>query len=116
LHARRKDTYDQLINQWLANGRQLPQQSDDDLTVTQLCVAYLKHCRKYYRKHGKPTDEVTAVTRALKVVRSLYGTMEAIDFGARRLKAVRESMIQQGWCRNQINKNRASQKNVSLGG
>lgn len=76
-----KLAYDQLINQWLAAGRQLPhKQEDSALTITQLCVAYVKHCNQYYRKHDKTTDEVTAVKRAVKVLRELFGSELADEF------------------------------------
>lgn len=100
-----KVKYDQLINQWLANGRQLPRHLADELiTITQLAVLYVKHCQKYYRKHGKQTDEVVTIKRVVKVVRKLYGTETVEAFGPLKLKAVRQSMVELGWCRKQINK------------
>ena len=99
-----KVNFDQLINQWLANGRRLPESTADQITITRLCVQYIKHCQKYYRKHGKPTDEVATVKRVFKVVRELYGTESAEDFSPLKLKAVRQSMVNLKWCRKQINK------------
>jgi len=97
--------YDRIITEWLANGRRLPaKQSDAGLTLVELIAAYLKHARAYYRKDGKETSEVVSLVRSLRIVKELYGKTAVAEFGPLKLKAVRQKMIDIGWCRNQINK------------
>ncbi len=55
-------------------------------------------------KHGKNTNELTAIKSALKPLKKLYGTLEAIEFGPRKLDVVRSSMIDGQWSRKHINK------------
>ncbi len=97
--------YDRIVNEWLANGRRLPQQADEaaSITVVEICAAYLKHCKAYYVKNGKQTPEVVHVTEVLKIVRELYGRHPATDFGPLALKACREKMLTRNWGRNHIN-------------
>lgn len=73
-------------------------------TVTEVIVCYVKFATGYYRKQGRPTDELRMIKSALKVVRQLYGLTEAATFGPLCLKACREQMIANGWCRTHINR------------
>ena len=68
-----KTEYDRLIGEWLANGRQLPSSSDDQsITVVELIAQYWRHCKTYYVKNGKPTDEQVGVRAAMKHLKSVY--------------------------------------------
>ena len=95
--------YDELIGQWIANGRQLPEQSDES-TVAELIIAYVKFAQGYYTKHGKPTNEFHQVKAALRPLNELYGTLPATQFGPKKLDVVRSAMIDAGWSRKHINK------------
>lgn len=75
-----------------------------ELTVTELIAAYWQHVTRYYRRDGKPTGEHLVIRAALKPLKKLYGTTPAAEFGPKKLKSVREHMIQLGWCRRNINK------------
>ncbi|MDA8563972.1 hypothetical protein N9L06_05920 [Mariniblastus sp.] len=46
--------YDQLIDEWLANGRQLFEPKAT-ITVSDLIAVYWKYCKGYHVKNGKPT-------------------------------------------------------------
>lgn len=72
--------------------------------VVALAAGYIRFARIYYRKNGRPTNELYTIRRALKVVLELYGAEPAEKFGPKALKAVRDRMIEKRWCRNQINK------------
>ncbi len=104
--------YDRLIALWLANGRRMPADDLDDLTIDQVIAAFWRHAKVYYVKNGKPTSEQATVKVALKVLRQLYGPTLARDFGPLKLKIVREAMIEKGWCRNHINKQISRLKSV----
>ena len=96
--------YEQLIAEWLANGRQLPSvEQPGSLTITELLAGYLSFAEIYYHREGQATSEYVAVRDALKPVRSLYGTVRVRDFGPLALKTVREQMIKNGLSRKHIN-------------
>jgi hypothetical protein len=104
--------YNRLIAEWIAGGRQLPK-AGAVLTVSELIIAFWRHAEIYYRKpDGTPTSEQDSFRDALRPLRRLYAETRAADFGPRALKALRESMIQLGWCRTHINKQIARIKRV----
>ncbi len=74
------------------------------LTVNEMLVAYLRHVDSYYVKNGKPTVEPGNIRLAMRPLRRLYGHIDARDFGPLSLKAVRQSMIDAGTCRSEINR------------
>ena len=94
--------YDRLIAEFLANGRQL--RNESDTTVVEVINAYRKFAERYYRKNGCVTREYGCIKEALKIVRELYGRTTANEFGPLALKAVRQRMIDKGWSRGYINK------------
>ncbi|QDV34109.1 tyrosine-type recombinase/integrase [Tautonia plasticadhaerens] len=99
--------YDRIIAEWLSLGRRLPGPNDDgqaDLTVNEMLVAYLRHADAYYTKHGQPTKEPANIRIAVRALRQLYGNTLARDFGPRSLKALRQSFVGSGLCRNGVNK------------
>ena len=100
--------YDQLIVEWISKGRprRVVDQSGSvpvDLTITEIMVVYLKFADGYYRKGDSPSPEVDNIRHALRPLRRLYGHTPAKEFGPLALKAVREEMIANELCRNQIN-------------
>jgi integrase len=99
-----KIRYDQLIAEWLVNGRQLTVAVDDGLTVVELIARYWQFAQSHYVKNGKVTGEVGAVRAALKPLRALYGTTAAAEFGPIRLEALRGKMVDLGWARGNINR------------
>jgi integrase len=94
-----KTEYDRLIAEWLAGGRQLPTNADG-LTVNEVLLAYLRFAEGYYGKDGK---ELGCLKDAIKPVKALFGREPADTFGPKRLKAVRQQMVDQGWCRKYVN-------------
>jgi integrase len=97
-----KAEYRRVIAEWLANQRRpLPTPAAEaatpstrqDLTVTELAVAYWQHTKEYYVKDGQPTSEQDIIRQVLRFVRQTHGSMRAVDFGPLSLKAVREAMI-----------------------
>ena len=111
-----REAYQEKIEQWRhslqrAESRRFNQVPKEQIaapdmvtTVTELIVAYVKFALLYYCKDGKPTNEVTAVKAALKIVRQQYGQSPVASFGPRALKQCREVMISKDWSRKHINK------------
>ena len=87
-----KHEYDRLIGEWLANGRCLPDH-ETPLLVSELIAQYWKFAKGYYRKNGKPTDELASIKVALRHTRKLYGDRSVADFGPLALEAIRDVMI-----------------------
>lgn len=97
------EAYRRLTAEWmLAGGKRPP--SRHDATVAEVLAAYLRFARGYYIKNGEPTNEIPMLKRVMGIVKRLYGRELAGDFGPLALKACRQQMIEEGWCRNQVNK------------
>src|SRR5262249_9091808 len=86
--------------------RDKPQQESppdaEPLSMAELILAYWKHARAYYRlskRHG----DYYCFRDALRVVRSLYATTPAAEFGPKRLKACRAEMVAKDWSRTYTN-------------
>lgn len=99
--------YDRLIAEWLANGRRQPGESgtaNDRFTIMEIVDAFLTHAEGYYRKpDGTPTSEYDNCRQAVAPLIRLYGRKPAVEFGPLALKAVRQEMLDRGWCRKHIN-------------
>lgn len=55
-----KRQYDQLITQWLANGRHLPTSATGSaMTVGELVLRFWDFAQGDYRKNGEPTSELS---------------------------------------------------------
>jgi len=99
--------YTRVIAEWEASGRQLPTTGGTaaDLTVNELLLRYVQHAEAYYRRpDGTPTSEVDNIKQALRWVKRMYGHQRAVDFDSLALEAVRKQMIEDGRCRNLVNK------------
>ena len=96
--------YHQAIAEWIAAGKQLPA-DPSTITVKELLARFWTHAEKYYRTvtDGR-VKELEQFRLAFRPLRELYGESAAVEFGPRALKAVRQKMIDQGWCRPYINK------------
>jgi integrase len=101
--AKSKAEYRRVLVEWESQGRHLPG-AYHDLTMNELILAYWQHCQGYYRRpDGEPTSELACLKQALRPLKELYGPTPAADFGPLRLEAVRQRMVDLGWCRRTIN-------------
>lgn len=97
--------YDRIIAEYLAAGRQLPMRSEEaaDLTIVEVLARYKKYAKTYYQKNGQPTGEWKNMEYAIRPLLRLYGRKPIREFGPLALKAVRQSMIDQGLTRQGVN-------------
>jgi integrase len=95
-----RERYDDLIAEWFDHGDTVRVR----LALDDLALLYIKHAEQHYRKHGRPTSELSCIKTAIRYVVRLHGTTRVRDFGPRALKAVRETMVVDGHCRRSINK------------
>lgn len=107
--------YVRVLAEWEANERRLPGSGNavDGMSVNELILAYWSHVETYYRHaDGSPTSEVDAIRLALRRLKALYGHTPAASFHTLALEALRRSMIDEGLCRNRINKDIARVKRL----
>jgi site-specific recombinase XerC len=105
-----REKYHRLIAEWLGNGQR--SQSDTDqssadppsLSVNELILGYWRFAKSYYVKDGRPTKELAGLREALLPLRQLYGHTPASRIGPKKLKAVRQHMIDNGLSRRVVNK------------
>jgi len=89
--------YGRALIEWKAGSAPSP----DSLSVSELLLAFMRHAMTYY---GAESKEVTSLRYALKPVRELFGPTPALAFGPKAFKAVRDRMVEAGWCRQIVNR------------
>lgn len=70
-----------------------------DILLGELVVAYLAHVDVYYRG----SREAHNIRLALRPACALHAELPAVEFGPAKLKAARQSMVDEGLARNTIN-------------
>ena len=97
-----RERYESLIAEWFARNGDSTQYT---LTVDDLALLYVEFAQSYYRKpSGEQTPEVTSVRHALRPLIRRYGTCPVRDFGPRKLKHIRQDLVELGHCRTNINR------------
>ena len=79
-------------------------EADPGPSVAELCAVFLRHAEQHYQKNGQPTSELFLYRSAMRPLKELYGVVTASEFGPLALAAVRQRMIELGWCRTTINR------------
>jgi len=98
--AASRDAYDRLIGDWIS--KRDPKRLR--LTVDDLALRFLEHAESYYRHlDGTPTRTADHFRMALRPLVQKHGPTQIADFGPRTLKAVRDTMVSAGHCRNYVN-------------
>jgi integrase len=116
--------YEQLVGEWLANGRSLATPrppataspgsgtggnlrttgSTPPATIGELILAFWKHAEVYYRHpDGTPTSELANYRQSLRLLRALHQDEPTVEFTPSKLKAIRARWVADGICRPQIN-------------
>ena len=92
--------YEEVVGEWFRQG-------DVDrftLTSDELAIRFVEFAKSYYVKNDEPTCEVANIRVALRPLVRLCGTERARDFSPRKLKVVRQAMIDAGCIRTSINR------------
>ena len=76
----------------------------DSVSISRLAVMYIDFARGYYLKDGVQTSEISIIQLALKPLVRMFGREKIHTFGPRKLKLVRDDMIQRDLARTTINK------------
>lgn len=90
-----KAAYNRAIAEWLAGS---PAQ-DENLTVVEVCAAYIAHLEAAHASHTL----VRAARDGVRDLCVLYGKTLAADFGPRKLNAVRQILLDRGLRQNTLN-------------
>ena len=101
--AASRQEYDRVLSEWIASGRPDNTIGRFQITVVELCAAYLKFAKQHYQVAGVPSGELFPLKAALRILRQAYGPVRAVEFGPLALKALRERMIAKEWARTTIN-------------
>jgi hypothetical protein len=104
--AESREAYRRLIAEWMERkGRFAPPPTTAaPLSVNELLLAYYKHAAAYYGfDNDKRRGDAANLRDALRVVKELYGSTPARDFGPVALKACRTLMVKLGWSRSYVN-------------
>jgi len=83
------ERYHKLIAEWRAGGGK-PLVVEADIAIVELAARYLEHVDRRYG--AKP--EATHYKNAVRHVVSMYGSLRASEFSPKKLKLVRERMLQ----------------------
>ena len=93
--------YDCLVAEWLLRGATTTATRDPSgQTVDEILLKYHGFAREYY---GADSRQLDNMRHALRPLRRLYGSHQAVEFGPLALKAVRQHMVELGWSRTYIN-------------
>jgi integrase len=80
-------------------------EASPDQTVNEALVRYVSFIDVYYRDStGQPTTTLRNTKVTLGYLRRLFGPTPLVEFGPPELKAIRETMVNEGRVRKQINK------------
>jgi hypothetical protein len=99
-----RDEYNRVLGVLNANGGYYvePQASPaGDITVNEVILAFWRHAEERY---GAGNKELEQFRYSLRPLKELYGTHPADRFGPKCLKAVRQRMVDLGWCCGVINR------------
>jgi hypothetical protein len=97
---------DQVIAEWLAQGRRLPQVDAPPpvTSINDLAAAYWKFANGYYVKAGRTTGELPVIKAALRRLCEPLGALPAESLTPQALREVQERMIGENLARTYINK------------
>ena len=87
--AASKAEYKRRIAEFLASGGAPPPVSGNELSVADLVLRYWKHVCAYYKRETRDGT----IKPTLRRVRKLYGPTSVKDFGPLKLKAFRQTLI-----------------------
>ena len=106
-----RDKYEQLIGDWLSNGRTLPASTsatissrDSGYTIGDLISQYLKYCESYYQSpDGVVTSQLNVIENSLAPL-SDYKHLPCDTFSPIALRTIRDKCIASSLARTTINK------------
>ncbi len=95
----------ELIAQWLANGRKLPEAMCPKVyRIEDLVADFWVHAEKVYSKHGRPTREINNVRDAVRPLLARYASHPVNSFTSADLVLLRDQVqADRSWARTTLN-------------
>ncbi len=95
-------------NRWVAGllAGEPPIEEDLDpseLSVSELCAAYLQWADGYYLKNGEPTSQVQQIKMCMRSLVACHGSTSAKDFKAKDLRSIQSRLVNEGRSRVGVN-------------
>ena len=106
--AESKERYSRFIAELAVNPIPSSPPAKEEITIVELCAAYLEYAQGYYVKNGRPSDHIGTVKRGISIVIKLYGDVSAIQFGPLAYRAIQNAFVAQNLSRSTINSTGAS--------
>jgi integrase len=99
------EAYKRTIMEWMeCRGSFAPKADAPPISINELLLAYWKHVSAYYGYDTHPNRGDAGCLRVvLRLVKELYGSTPAKNFGPLALKACRREMTGKDWSRRYIN-------------
>lgn len=69
------------------------------ITVVELCAAYWMHAQGYYTAAGQPSGHARKLKRRIDILVEHFGTLPVNEFTAKRLKAIQDALVREGYSR-----------------
>lgn len=99
--AQAERLYHVTVAEWLSHGRAAPAPPPGEITLADVAERYLRHCACYYRGREQNMETINGI---LKPALELYGADTAASFTPRRLKTLRDHILENyDWVRKTIN-------------
>jgi len=96
--------YERVVSEIRAGATAAAIVGEKDTTVAELLVLFFEHAANHYRRaDGSHGSEIASFKQSARHLLRLYAHTPAAEIGPRALKAVRQAMIENRWCRRQIN-------------
>ncbi len=100
-----QERYRRFVAELCANSSSLPVEPGTELAMTEVINYYWKHCQAYYvLKDGQPSGWQDHIRLVLRLLRETYGRTLASEFGPKRFKAFRQTLVDAGRSRKYVNK------------
>ncbi|MCX7424388.1 MAG: site-specific integrase [Planctomycetia bacterium] len=110
-----KERYSRFVAELASSPTATPPPTAQDastITVVEVAAAYLDHAERYYQKDGRPSGHLPPLRAALRILRQLYGSVPAADFGPLALRALQQKMVADGAARSYINQHTGQTKRL----
>jgi integrase len=103
--AKSRTEYARLTNEWVSSGGFIDANPNTALTIVELLAAFWKHAQGYYVDvEGSPTSELATYKTLIQRFKRAYGRTIAAEFGPLRLKAFRQSLVDEALSRGVVNR------------
>ncbi|MCA8982939.1 MAG: site-specific integrase [Planctomycetaceae bacterium] len=95
-----RQKYATIVSDWSAGNLD---QYGKSVSISRLCVAFVKHSETYYVKNGKPTSQLAVIRSALRHFNEHFGHMGADRFLPKHLEQMQQHYLRLDLCRYTVN-------------